>query len=378
MKEDPSAAALALDIARALPPWFQREHRDLAWRRSRDPYAIWVSEIMLQQTRVDTVERYFPRFLERFPDVAALAAADEESVLQAWSGLGYYRRARLLHRGAKFVAEVRAGALPREPEALRAIPGIGAYTAGAIASIAFDVPTALVDGNVARVFSRVRGITCPKRQGAEDKAHWDLAQRVVEHGSPRILAQALMELGALVCTPKAPRCPVCPLRSHCVALAKGTTAEIPAPRRKAAQPVTAWAALAVWHGERLLLRRRAPEGLLGGLWCLPLVPVDEGGGPEATAVRALLGRRKWSWQARPDRVRHVFTHRIWELQLFEAHVARTTEDSAEVRWLQPGELPDGGLPSVTSKLLEPLGWSRASAGRSGKAGKRPRGVHPIV
>lgn len=371
MKEVPPSETLGRDLARALTPWFLREHRDLTWRRSRDPYAIWVSEIMLQQTRVDTVERYFPRFLERFPDVAALAAADEESVLQAWSGLGYYRRARLLHRGAKFVASERAGALPREPDALRAIPGIGAYTAGAIASIAFDVPAALVDGNVARVFSRVRGITDPKRQGADDKGHWELAQRVVEHGSPRILAQALMELGALVCTPKAPRCAACPVQDRCVAAANGATGEIPAPRRKTAQPRSAWADLAVWHGERLLLRRREPEGLLGGLWCLPLVPVvDEH--PEAAGVQALLGRRRWSWQPRSERVRHVFTHRIWELQLFETRVGRPLALEGDVQWLRPGERPDGGLPSVTSKLLEPLGWPLAGAR------KRPRGAHPTV
>ncbi|MCA9706094.1 MAG: A/G-specific adenine glycosylase, partial [Myxococcales bacterium] len=189
----------------------------MPWRRTRDPYAIWVSEIMLQQTRVETVERFYGPFLERFPTVAALARADEQAVLQAWSGLGYYRRARLLHRGARHVVEELRGSIPADAEGLRAIPGVGEYTAGAIASIAFDRPEPLVDGNVARVLSRVEAIEDPKQQLATARRHWRRVAGILRHGTPRVLSQALMELGATVCTPRSPQCLLCPVRSVCAA-----------------------------------------------------------------------------------------------------------------------------------------------------------------
>ena len=189
---------LSRQLATALEAWFRRDHRDMPWRRTRDPYAIWVSEIMLQQTRVETVERYFDAFLARFPTVGALAAADEQAVLQAWSGLGYYRRARLLHRGARHVVDRHGGTLPADAEGLRSIPGVGDYTAGAIASIAFDLPVPLVDGNVARVLSRIEAIEDPREQAATARRHWRRVAEILRHGTPRVLSQALMELGATV------------------------------------------------------------------------------------------------------------------------------------------------------------------------------------
>ena len=222
----PRAATLPQRLAAALAPWFHAHHRDLPWRRTRDPYAIWVSEVMLQQTRVETVLRYFDGFLTRFPSVAALAGAPLDDVLGAWSGLGYYRRARLLHQGAAAVARDHDGRMPGEAEALRTIPGIGRYTAGAIASIAFDRPEPLVDGNVARVLSRIAAIEDVAQQPATAAGHWALCAAILREGSPRILAQALMELGATVCTPRAPRCecsspasaasrhPICESRPH--------------------------------------------------------------------------------------------------------------------------------------------------------------------
>ncbi|HRI09659.1 MAG TPA: A/G-specific adenine glycosylase, partial [Nannocystaceae bacterium] len=208
-------ADFARRLAELLTPWFAANQRDLEWRRTRDPYAIWVSEIMLQQTRVETVRAYYRRFMERFPDVGTLAAADEEAVLAAWSGLGYYRRARLLHAGARHVASALGGSLPRTGEGLRSIPGVGRYTAGAIASIAFDEPVPLVDGNVARVLSRLGAIEDVKGQGADAPGHWKVVAEVLGAGSPRVLAQALMELGATVCTPQSPRCSLCPAQELC-------------------------------------------------------------------------------------------------------------------------------------------------------------------
>ncbi|MGB1699586.1 MAG: A/G-specific adenine glycosylase, partial [Nannocystaceae bacterium] len=211
---------IALDAAafsRRLTRWFNAGHREMPWRATRDPYAIWVSEIMLQQTRVDTVRAYYSEFLRRFPSVEALAEATEDAVLGAWSGLGYYRRARLLHAGAQDVMARFGGVLPADLAALRSIPGIGPYTAGAIAAIAFDLPAPVVDGNVARVLSRVRAVRQERAQAATARHHWETAEEVISKGSPRILAQAMMELGATVCVPVKPACGECPVRPICEA-----------------------------------------------------------------------------------------------------------------------------------------------------------------
>jgi A/G-specific adenine glycosylase len=350
-------------LAHALVPWFDRVQRDLTWRRTRDPYAIWVSEIMLQQTRVETVERYFTRFVARFPDVETLAGADEQEVLAAWSGLGYYRRARLLHRGARHVADQWQGRIPTEVAGLRTIPGVGRYTAGAIASIAFDRPVALVDGNVARVLSRVQAIEHADEQGADAAEHWALAGAIMQHGSPRVLAQALMELGATVCTPKSPQCLLCPVRSHCVAHRQGKTAVIPAPRKRVAQPLERWAALAVVSRRRLLLIRRPLDALLGGMWCLPLVPIDGAGRADPNHVQVLLGA-ELQMDAPLGAVRHVFTHRIWELEPRLCPAPRRPPlpgiEPARQAWIAVGERPPGGLPSLTRKLLVRIGYPPAT------------------
>ena len=371
-------------LAARLAPWFVANHRDLEWRRTRDPYAIWVSEIMLQQTRVDTVKAYWTPFMARFPTVADLAAADEQAVLGAWSGLGYYRRARLLHQGAQHVARTLGGSLPADPAALREIPGIGRYTAGAIASIAHDRPAALVDGNVARVFSRLLAISDPKQQDASAAGHWTLAQQVVEAGSPRILAQALMELGATVCTPQLPGCDQCPVRSECAAHRLGVVDQIPAPKKRAPSPQQDLWAVGVRRAGKLLLTRRPAEGLLAGLWCLPLLerpraapeaphgslfdPSLRPSGPEAArlttaAVRKLTGVKVNRVESLREPVKHVFTHRVWilwpcrgEADLTEETAATATATTADTAWIAPGERPTGGIPTVTEKLLERLGY----------------------
>ncbi|MEX1363526.1 MAG: A/G-specific adenine glycosylase [Nannocystaceae bacterium] len=360
-KHEPIDDALSKTMARALEPWFAREQRDMPWRRTRDPYAIWVSEIMLQQTRVETVVRHYDGFVRRFPTVAALAAADEQAVLEQWSGLGYYRRARLLHRGARDVVERFEGRVPDEAEALRSIPGVGDYTAGAIASIAFDRPAPLVDGNVARVLSRVECIEDPKQQAATARRHWQRVAGILQHGTPRVLAQALMELGATVCTSRSPRCLQCPLRASCAAQRSGRQAEIPAPRKKVAQPVTQWLALAAtWKG-RLLLVRRPAEGLLADLWCLPMVPTLAPERLDADALGTGFSvPLRWADAVLPE-VRHVFTHRIWQVHAVLGRAARKprwTELPADRHcYIEPGQRPPGGLPRVTAKLLERVGFS---------------------
>ena len=367
------SAARADRLARALAPWFLAHQRDLEWRRTRDPYAIWVSEVMLQQTRVDTVKAYWRPFMDRFPDVAALAAADEQQVLAAWSGLGYYRRARLLHAGARHVHGALGGKLPDAPDELRQIPGIGRYTAGAIASIAHDRPAALVDGNVARVLSRLQALTEPKQQGADAAGHWALAQQIVEAGSPRVLAQALMELGATVCTPQQPRCGECPVRGECLAFATRQVDVIPAPKKRAPSPQQDLWAVGLRRAGKLLLTRRPGEGLLAGMWCLPLIErpaaapeaphgsLFDRSGLTAASILKALGVRVARIDALREPVKHVFTHRVWVLWpcRVDVDLADGTGSKAppgESAWIAPGERPLGGIPTLTEKLLERLGY----------------------
>lgn len=360
-QREPLDDALSRSLAQRLEPWFVAEQRPMPWRGTRDPYAVWVSEIMLQQTRVDTVRRFYEPFMARFPTVHALAAAEVDDVLGQWSGLGYYRRARLLHRGARFVVEHLEGTVPAEPEALRAVPGIGEYTAGAISSIAFDRPSPLVDGNVARVLSRIERVEEPRQQGATAARHWRRVAGILRHGTPRLLSQSLMELGATVCTPKSPSCERCPVATDCGAHAAGLVHSIPAPRKKVAQPVESLIARAVmWRG-RLLLVRRPSRGVLADLWCLPLSPSPPAIAVEPEALSADLSVAP-RWKSEPlPMVRHVFTHKIWELHPIVGRAPRkpslTSVEPDRQAWITPGARPDGGLPRVTQKLLDRLGFA---------------------
>ena len=239
----PARAASVMDPAerdRAIPGvlglWFDAVARDLPWRRDRTPYAVWLSEVMLQQTRVDTVVPYFQRFMKRFPNVSALAAADLDDVLQLWSGLGYYRRARQLHLTAREVTAHHGGVFPAEAPELRALSGIGAYTAGAISSIAYGRREALVDGNVARVLARLEGIDDPIKSPEVVRRLWATAARLVPDDRPGRFNEALMELGATVCTPRDPRCDTCPVERFCAARAAGREREIPVTEIKRAVP----------------------------------------------------------------------------------------------------------------------------------------------
>ncbi|HVK83215.1 MAG TPA: A/G-specific adenine glycosylase [Kofleriaceae bacterium] len=263
-------------IATAVVEHYERVKRDLPWRRTRDPYAIWVSEIMLQQTRVATVIPYWERWMTRFPTVSALAAAPLDDVLAAWAGLGYYSRARNLWSGAKEVGERWGGALPRSAAELRAVPGIGPYTAGAIASIAYGERAPLVDGNVARVLARVFAIELDIKSTAGTKALWAEAGAMMTAlpaaSSPGALNQGLMELGATVCTPTDPRCLVCPIAGPCAAhrLGKQDSLPVTAPRKKERDlPLLERTLVWIAEGDELVLVRRTPEGLFGGLWELP-------------------------------------------------------------------------------------------------------------
>lgn len=253
----------------ALLIWFQNRARDLPWRGTHDPYAIWVSEVMLQQTRVDTVIPYYHRWLDLFPTVEALAAADEDDVLQAWEGLGYYRRARNLHRAARLLTAQHQSLLPEDRKSLQALPGIGSYTAGALASIAFNQDETAVDGNIRRVLTRFYDIDTPVGTAqTENKVAQFAAQNLVP-GKAGAYNQALMELGALVCTPQNPDCASCPLADGCLAKKAGVQELRPVRKKKKPTPHIQVTAAVFRDRGRVLLAKRPPEGMLGGMWEFP-------------------------------------------------------------------------------------------------------------
>jgi A/G-specific adenine glycosylase len=345
----PRPRALGALRARLLA-WYHAERRDLPWRRTRDPYAIWISESMLQQTRVDTVLPYYQRFLARFPDVASLAGAELEEVLGLWTGLGYYSRARNLHRAARLLVSRHAGRLPDDAAALRALPGIGPYTAGAVASIAFDREEPVVDGNVARVLARLHGIRDEIGGAAARRLLWREAAALARGPFPGALNQALMELGATLCTPRAPRCPASPLARDCDARRAGDAESLPRKARRAAQrEVEAVAGLVLRRGRALAVQR--PEsGLLAGLWELPGGELEAGESARraiAPRLRERVGLRVAG--ARPlGAVEHVFTHLRLRLHVFhcgEAQGRVCLRGPAAHRWLAPEALralPQGG------------------------------------
>ncbi len=345
---------------RRLLAWYDEHARDLPFRRTRDPYAIWVSEVMLQQTRVETVLPYWERFLERFPTVSSLAEAPLDDVLGLWSGLGYYRRARLLHAGAIHVRDVHGGVVPRDPVEIRAIPGVGAYTTGAIASFAFGLEEALVDGNVARVLSRVFAITTDPRRGAGLLEVWRRARELVVGERPDTLNNALMELGATVCASTNPACAGCPLRPECVAHATGRTEELPVRGEKTVRPVMHEIALRLRFEGRLVLVRRLPAGLFGGLWEAPRVAL-----PELAAacerVGTLLGGRVTA-RGRGRAIRHVLTHRELQVRVFDATLDRAPVLASTELWdrVEVVNAIDGrGISTLGRRVL---GVSKTEAG----------------
>lgn len=252
-----------------LRKWFAAHRRDLPWRATRDPYHVWVSEIMLQQTQVATVRDYFTRFIAAFPTVIKLADADEEQVLRLWEGLGYYRRARQLHAAAGVIRDQHAGRFPTTLDAIQALPGIGRYTAGAIVSIAYDEKAPILEANTLRLYARLLGYDQPLTTAASQRLLWQFAEAILPEKHPGDFNQTLMELGSLICTPKSPDCPACPVMDQCAAYAAGRQAEIPAPKRKLEFTAKRESALVVWKGKKVLVRQCGPNERWAGLWDFP-------------------------------------------------------------------------------------------------------------
>jgi A/G-specific adenine glycosylase len=349
----------AAELRRRLLAWYRANRRDLPWRRTRDPWAILVSELMLQQTRVDTVIPYYERFLARFPDAASLARAPLDDVLSLWAGLGYYGRARNLHRAADQIVREHAGALPDGRDALRALPGVGRYTAGAVASIAFGRAEPVVDGNVTRVLARLRGIRADVGSPAVIRRLWQEAEALARGRSPGELNQGLMELGATVCTPRAPRCSACPWQSRCRACRDGNAESLPVKSRKTAPREVEAVAGVVERRGRWLVVRRPPAGLLGGLWELPGGDCRPGEAPAAALARCLRERVGLAIRGAEahGHVAHAFTHLRLRLHVFRCdagpgRVARAGFDAH--RWLPHagiGALPVGGPTRKALALL---------------------------
>jgi A/G-specific adenine glycosylase len=336
-------AALRPWLIRRLRPWFARHQRDLPWRRDRDPYRIWISEVMLQQTRADTVAAYFERFVRAFPTVADLAAAEEQDVLRLWEGLGYYRRARDLHRAARAIMVHHAGRFPDDPAVLRRLPGLGRYTCNAVLSQAFDRRLPILEANSQRVLSRLFGRSEDPRRGAARRWLWQAAEDILPAHGVGAFNQAIMELGALVCTPNAPRCAECPLVSRCLAHRLGQPEAIPA---RAPQPETIRireVAIVVRRGEQVLLVQRPPQGRWAGLWEFPHAPLADGESHDSAAVRRL--RELTGLEAQPGAelltIRHVITRHHITLTCLEAdHLAGEFRSDFYVqgRWLTIADL----------------------------------------
>jgi A/G-specific adenine glycosylase len=315
----------------------------MPWRETSDPYAIWVSEVMLQQTRVDTVRPYYDRWMARFPTVVALADAELDDVMREWQGLGYYSRARNLHRAARLVRERHGGTVPDDTGALRSLPGVGEYTAGAIASIAFGSASPAVDGNVRRVLARLHDLEDPRP--AELRG---LAARLVPADRPGDFNQALMELGATTCTPRSPRCGPCPLSEWCIAYARGTQAERPRPRPGRPVPEASVATVVMRRdGNQVLLVRRPEKGLLGGLWEFP--------DPDVPGIAALLATSRRV--ATLDPVVHRFSHltvtyrpTLYALDAEPVPAGETTADGPDRAWVPLSDPGGCAMPVAQQKI----------------------------
>jgi A/G-specific adenine glycosylase len=341
-------------IAPLLLAWYGRVGRDLPWRHTRDPYRIWLSEIMLQQTTVTAVIPYYQRFLARFPDVATLAAATAEEVVEAWAGLGYYSRARNLHAAARRVVELHGGDIPLSLEELCALPGVGRSTAGAIRAIAFGERGVILDGNVRRVLVRLFALEGDPRSAIAEKQLWQWAEVLTPVERADDYAQAIMDLGATCCTPTRPSCVECPLSAHCQACAQGRQEELPQARAGKVVPTVVEVGLLLADGEgRLLVRRRPMSGLLGGLWEFPTRAVLSGSTPEATARLLVQELGGGGPVTAVGTVAHAYSHFKLDLRLYRAPLGPAgLVGEGEHDWLAAAALRALALHGAHKKALK--------------------------
>ena len=337
-------------FARKVIAWQLREGRhDLPWQGGRDPYRIWVSEIMLQQTQVAAVIPYFLRFMEKFYDVASLASAPDDDVMRLWAGLGYYARARNLHRAAQQIVEIHGGVFPRDFAAILALPGIGRSTAAAISAFAFGARDAILDGNVKRVFARQFGVEGDVRAKLVEEKLWSLAEQKLPRTKIEIYTQGLMDLGATICTRTQPVCLLCPVRAGCVAFNEGRVEELPERSAKRETPHRQTRMLVLISGGEVLLEKRPPRGIWGGLWCLPELPVED---DVFTVLHQRYGLKGRVVQELV-RVEHGFTH--YSLSIFPLEIAVRLAGPNTLKpgfmWVNLEEAESAAIPAPVKRIL---------------------------
>lgn len=341
------------EIGKRLLVWYRKNKRDLPWRRTKDPYKIWISEIMLQQTRVEAVKEYYKRFVEAFPDVHALANASEEQVLTLWQGLGYYSRARNLMKTAQIIASIHGGNFPMRATELKTLPGIGDYTSGAIASIAFEEPVPAVDGNVLRVIARLSAIEEDILTDEVKRKVTALVTQMIPVDAPGDFTQSLMELGAMVCTPKSPKCQTCPLQEVCIANEREVQNILPLRgiNRKKEKPTLYWQVAYVQKNEHVLMEYREKETLLGRMWGFPMVQVEDKESLD-TAWQEKYGIQMQFVKELGEAV-HEFTHRLWRMQVSLYELIEETEIThSNLQWIPFKEFSQYAIPTAFQKVIQ--------------------------
>ncbi|WP_026908259.1 A/G-specific adenine glycosylase [Paucisalibacillus globulus] len=342
-----------LNFQEKLLTWYYANKRDLPWRENQDPYKVWVSEIMLQQTKVDTVIPYFHNFIEKFPTVYALAAADEQDVLKAWEGLGYYSRARNLQHAVREVVEIYDGQVPDNPKELEGLKGIGSYTKGAILSIAFNQPEPAVDGNVMRVFSRVLNIDDDIALAKTKKLFEAIIYEVISHEDPSSFNQAIMDLGATICTPKSPACLICPVQEHCLGFELGIEQQLPIKSKAKKNKKIPYAVLLIRNAQNeIAIEQRPDDGLLANLWQFPMVPMQDIS-PELIenwfyanyGMKIKLGEKK-------SDLKHVFSHLTWELEIYSANFNQDIREEGKLKFVTEEELSSYPFPVSHIKMKD--------------------------
>ncbi|WP_235576126.1 A/G-specific adenine glycosylase [Rossellomorea vietnamensis] len=349
------------EFQKDLISWFSREQRDLPWRNDQDPYKVWVSEIMLQQTRVDTVIPYFNRFIEKFPTIDALASADEEDVLKAWEGLGYYSRVRNLQTAVREVREKYEGIVPDTPKEISSLKGVGPYTAGAILSIAYSKPEPAVDGNVMRVFSRILSIWLDIAKPSSRKVFDEAVRELISKENPSYFNQALMELGALICTPTSPSCLLCPVREHCQAFEEGVQTELPIKsKKKSARKLNMAAAVLFTEDDRVLIHKRPGKGLLANLWEFPNFEVGNASSGRKQLLQLMEEEYDVDCSLKTGvvtKIQHIFSHIVWDIEVYVGSVDSNTLEGSELIAVTPAEIEKYAFPVSHQKI-----WKETGAG----------------
>ncbi len=337
--------------------WFEYHQRDLPWRKDQDPYKVWVSEIMLQQTRVDTVIPYYKRFMSLFPTASDLAKAEEETVLKAWEGLGYYSRARNLHQAVKEVDEKYGGVVPDSKDGVHSLKGVGPYTAGAILSIAYDIPTPAVDGNVMRVLSRIFTIYDDISKPATRKKFEAIVEEIISKNNPSYFNQGLMELGALVCTPMSPSCLLCPVQAHCKARDEGVQQLLPVKAKKKPPKSKNMKAVIIEDADgNVLIERRPETGLLAKLWQFPNIEASTEQNEDLQSYIENLNV-EGNMIGPVQHVKHVFSHIVWEIDVYTVQADTIInrdfyDDEGEIRFVPKDEIHWYPFPVSHQKIMK--------------------------